>query len=248
MKVLPKNGSSPLTRGKPRPRERNPLPHRLIPAHAGKTAWGGARSGAARAHPRSRGENMSAAIGVQQSAGSSPLTRGKPRAASVRRLRLGLIPAHAGKTAGVRSARAARWAHPRSRGENMMCAIVGFPVEGSSPLTRGKRLKALLHAADRGLIPAHAGKTHGRSQGHLHVGAHPRSRGENAASERRARAWKGSSPLTRGKPLPRRPGARGLGLIPAHAGKTLRTTRDREHAEAHPRSRGENAPRSVPNS
>ena len=50
------------------------------------------------AHPRSRGENHEGTEIVGFIVGSSPLTRGKPRAV----LRLGperrLIPAHAGKT------------------------------------------------------------------------------------------------------------------------------------------------------
>ena len=51
-------GSSPLTRGKRSPRATLMVRVRLIPAHAGKTRHphgGGAR---ARAHPRSRGENI----------------------------------------------------------------------------------------------------------------------------------------------------------------------------------------------
>ena len=40
-----------------------------------------------------------------------------------------------------------------------MCAIVGFPVAGSSPLTRGKPLMTDTAGKMPGLIPAHAGKT-----------------------------------------------------------------------------------------
>ena len=51
----------------------------------------------------------------------------------------------------------------------------------------------------------------------------------------------GSSPLTRGK-LSRAIKVETLeGLIPAHAGKTTRTTWQGIHPAAHPRSRGENA-------
>ena len=50
----------------------------------------------------------------------------------------------------------------------------------------------------------------------------------------------GSSPLTRGKRWVF-PGAdSGHGLIPAHAGKTVRLTSRRRQPRAHPRSRGEN--------
>ena len=50
----------------------------------------------------------------------------------------------------------------------------------------------------------------------------------------------GSSPLTRGKPAPRCAGARGRGLIPAHAGKTFDLGICCREVRAHPRSRGEN--------
>ena len=54
-------------------------------------------------------------------------------------------------------------------------------------------------------------------------------------------AWRGSSPLTRGKQnvLPRE-GLHGR-LIPAHAGKTAVRSRLVIFTPAHPRSRGENA-------
>ena len=71
--------------------------------------------------------------------------------------------------------------------------------------------------------------------------AHPRSRGENAFHPAIGYTQTGSSPLTRGKPSRGdRPRAR-CGLIPAHAGKTMRRARIRSSMRAHPRSRGENA-------
>ena len=50
-------GSSPLTRGKPRPSEQPSTRRRLIPAHAGKTRGRRGCSSGGGAHPRSRGEN-----------------------------------------------------------------------------------------------------------------------------------------------------------------------------------------------
>ena len=52
----------------------------------------------------------------------------------------------------------------------------------------------------------------------------------------------GSSPLTRGKRVPRYRRDRDGGLIPAHAGKTSRQKRSPHGDRAHPRSRGENRP------
>ena len=91
-------GSSPLTRGKlnlPLPSRRS---IRLIPAHAGKTADRMANRIYAEAHPRSRGENSSAALASMDACGSSPLTRGKRERAGLLTRPRGLIPAHAGKT------------------------------------------------------------------------------------------------------------------------------------------------------
>ena len=51
----------------------------------------------------------------------------------------------------------------------------------------------------------------------------------------------GSSPLTRGKPSPRREVVDPGRLIPAHAGKTSRRTAASSTSWAHPRSRGENS-------
>ena len=172
-------GSSPLTRGKPLTAGLFRLPIRLIPAHAGKTAALasiGTRHGA---HPRSRGENCGRCVPLGPTGGSSPLTRGKPQGPVMMVALIGLIPAHAGKTPEQPPTRPVPTAHPRSRGEN---SRINGPVpccRGSSPLTRGKPPHPLAHQNDRGLIPAHAGKT-----ASLHclahaIAAHPRSRGEN---------------------------------------------------------------------
>ena len=94
-----------------------------------------------------------------------------------------------------------------------------------------------------GLIPAHAGKTEKMVLMPSHTPAHPRSRGENTGAPSGRVYPPGSSPLTRGKPQrePARPGDNGL--IPAHAGKTIRSWRSRLRSRAHPRSRGENVVR-----
>ncbi len=72
--------------------------------------------------------------------------------------------------------------------------------------------------------------------------AHPRSRGENSTSPSSLRTDSGSSPLTRGKPSLTHQRSSAPGLIPAHAGKTVRPCGPGLCAGAHPRSRGENWP------
>ena len=152
--------------------------------------------------------------------GSSPLTRGKPTVWAWVGLGWRLIPAHAGKTRRRGRSRRARWAHPRSRGENSPFSHIVFGVLGSSPLTRGKlRCQATTPGAV-GLIPAHAGKTNCRVGCVSHFAAHPRSRGENRPAHTNLGPNLGSSPLTRGKHNFARACVIRERLIPAHAGKT----------------------------
>ena len=178
--------------------------------------------------------------------GSSPLTRGKHRLVSASLLRHGLIPAHAGKTEADRCPVVQSWAHPRSRGENLLLVLPSGSIQGSSPLTRGKRRARHSCSARRRLIPAHAGKTRVALNQAPFARAHPRSRGENFVRSRARLIGLGSSPLTRGKL--RRIGVPWCnpGLIPAHAGKTCFWSCLRAVSRAHPRSRGENAGHDTP--
>ena len=132
-----------------------------------------------RAHPRSRGENQWRTPAYGRRDGSSPLTRGKRSIDDDVTDTSGLIPAHAGKTSTGFTTASQAWAHPRSRGENYCAAAVSDAHAGSSPLTRGKRVRS---AAVLVLI-----------------WAHPRSRGENTLDGLVVDLATGSSPLTRGK-------------------------------------------------
>ena len=152
-------GSSPLTRGKPGHGCHDRARFGLIPAHAGKTRPFSTLSVGVRAHPRSRGENARVATPPWMKCGSSPLTRGKPTCGSVSIRPVGLIPAHAGKTAWRAARSSLSAAHPRSRGENIVSGAQPRRGPGSSPLTRGKRGLTALTGLSPGLIPAHAGKT-----------------------------------------------------------------------------------------
>ena len=233
-------GSSPLTRGKPLGLSGPARHHRLIPAHAGKTASRPPPTSTRPAHPRSRGENQRGCGSTGCDGGSSPLTRGKRRRRQGREPGRRLIPAHAGKTANVSILPSHASAHPRSRGENLLGCLPGVPGMGSSPLTRGKLTMSVWNALVSGLIPAHAGKTAPGETYEGSITAHPRSRGENGIQTAVQTVADGSSPLTRGKrPAPARRG-QGHRLIPAHAGKTQLFRGRGGLGPAHPRSRGEN--------
>ena len=235
-------GSSPLTRGKPgRGRLRRHI-HGLIPAHAGKTLPLGGADQAARAHPRSRGENTPTTARPLTVTGSSPLTRGKPITSISRAVRPGLIPAHAGKTDIPDHWQGRRGAHPRSRGENRRRYCIRGPDPVAHPRSRGENRRRSRPATScLWLIPAHAGKTRPKPRGAPRLRAHPRSRGENFIQLRRLKMSAGSSPLTRGKQCSGASRDSNAGLIPAHAGKTRPSSDSSPHSGAHPRSRGENA-------
>ena len=172
-------GSSPLTRGKRPRRDLRARQRGLIPAHAGKTKYAMFASAPLGAHPRSRGENSGVSQAQISRIGSSPLTRGKRGDQEAVRRRRGLIPAHAGKTSNEVIGSPVLRAHPRSRGENCRSIRSVAGVEGSSPLTRGKRVEGGRRQRCQRLIPAHAGKTTHRPQPLTVTSAHPRSRGEN---------------------------------------------------------------------
>ena len=214
------SGSSPLTRGKHIADCAKLHLNGLIPAHAGKTPRRGARRRYRGAHPRSRGKNYERRRSVRGRSGSSPLTREKLDPQSDQRDAHGLIPAHAGKTSSQSVGVLASPDHPRSRGENTSRMTPVRAFAGSSPLTRGKHVDCEQIPRLQGLIPAHAGKTVLLVGGHSPAGAHPRSRGENRSGGRRRRPRWGSSPLTRGKHVEEHRDDIGVGLIPAHAGKT----------------------------
>ena len=152
--------------------------------------------------------------------GSSPLTRGKRIVIKHSCNKHGLIPAHAGKTRGMRAECAVPTAHPRSRGENEIQTHLSEVDGGSSPLTRGKLSFCNVRDVAFRLIPAHAGKTLWSAGKSLIDGAHPRSRGENCGPVHETNGRPGSSPLTRGKRRLDQVDQAGGRLIPAHAGKT----------------------------
>ena len=233
-------GSSPLTRGKPRPTRASRSKRGLIPAHAGKTDDRSSPGSPRRAHPRSRGENLRLYGLGAMNEGSSPLTRGKHMGIERLRTGRGLIPAHAGKTASRPVNELDRWAHPRSRGENFAGGVDFGGAGGSSPLTRGKPSCSSLSRPSTRLIPAHAGKTHLHYTSRSVYRAHPRSRGENHTPRNLIEIPGGSSPLTRGKPRTGGTWTPSRGLIPAHAGKTTIRSARSARPWAHPRSRGEN--------
>ena len=129
-------------------------------------------------------------------------------------------------------------AHPRSRGADLLTPPGERVSLGSSPLARGGLVVDARLPADRGLIPARAGRTPHPYQGHSQTWAHPCSRGADVEVAAHVLLEEGSSPLARGGRRGRRACAARGGLIPARAGRTQTMSRFCFQIRAHPRSRG----------
>ena len=233
-------GSSPRVRGK-RAVDRAPHgPPGLIPARAGKTREAAALIAGSPAHPRACGENFAPPQRHSGSQGSSPRVRGKRKLVVSALADRRLIPARAGKTPACPPGEPGRGAHPRACGENEVAGRGGEVPCGSSPRVRGKPGHLVAGQRSERLIPARAGKTRTPAAPPRHGWAHPRACGENPREEPPPRLSEGSSPRVRGKldaPSTRRTAAR---LIPARAGKTVRSTIPGASHAAHPRACGEN--------
>ena len=151
-------------------------------------------------HPRIRGEHADIIIFRSIAAGSSPHTRGALFRFLDADFHRGIIPAYAGSTPASRRT-SVRWRdHPRIRGEHGQGREEVLFALGSSPHTRGARLRRQCCHPGVGIIPAYAGSTRAAC-GVSFPGS-------------------GSSPHTRGalefslEPVP------GCRIIPAYAGST----------------------------
>ena len=132
---------------------------RIIPALAGNTAFLSRHCFIRGDHPRSRGEYGFYVYFALHGLGSSPLSRGiQPLFKCDSRPR-GIIPALAGNTDSEYRNIVDFGDHPRSRGEYYFNLLILSTIHGSSPLSRGIRLPALLIWQPRRIIPALAGNT-----------------------------------------------------------------------------------------
>ena len=147
--------------------------------------------------------------------------RGKQTKTNTSNAKSGLIPAHAGKTSVVSGDAWPSTAHPRACGENGPPGGAALSQAGSSPRMRGK---------PGFTVPTVFAPV-----------AHPRACGENSLVSNRSLRDMGSSPRMRGKRESFEKRASAPRLIPAHAGKTVRSQPRGCRTRAHPRACGENA-------
>ena len=239
-------GSSPRMRGKHLAAVGDAVAVRIIPAHAGQTAYRSQGPSRPSDHPRACGANEARLASESHAFGSSPRMRGKPAARSRRVMRVRIIPAHAGQTSAAARAGWSRPDHPRACGANVLTLHLHHAASGSSPRMRGKRQMATLMSSTQRIIPAHAGQTSRRNSSCYRQPDHPRACGANEHVRFLVGLRHGSSPRMRGKRYQRPPPPRQRRIIPAHAGQTPpSTTRDICRPD-HPRACGANAARLAP--
>ena len=174
-------GSSPHVRGA---RKDSPLRRchsGIIPACAGSTLTLAVSRSRARDHPRMCGEHLPEPKFKTICAGSSPHVRGAQRQRVAVTADIGIIPACAGSTAGVKYHVSVVWDHPRMCGEHFPDALHGL--------------------VDRGIIPACAGSTREGGSTKTDSRDHPRMCGEHEVVSVDDAALLGSSPHVRGARL-----------------------------------------------
>ena len=154
-------------------------------------------------HPRSCGEYFASLYAPQAPLGSSPLMRGIQNQVDEEMKSLRIIPAHAGNTGTAFRPRFSWKDHPRSCGEYVFLLTLHNHLPGSSPLMRG----ILLFINNKC----------------IQFQDHPRSCGEYLTDGFTATMSIGSSPLMRGILATTFRFTVYLGIIPAHAGNTLKS-------------------------
>ena len=166
--------------------------------------------------------------------------RGKRGLSPHRMYRLGITPAHAGKTTeGTLSAFICR-DHPRACGENKFRLIRFILQSGSPPRMRGKLKITVREALETRITPAHAGKTAHICPTLQQERDHPRGCGENLWVRPFVAGSRGSPPRMRGKLIWNNSTRSNERITPADAGKTPVHKRTGDFALDHPRGCGEN--------
>ena len=104
---------------------------------------------------------------------------------------------------------------------------------------RGKGAKKLNETGQKGITPAHAGKSRPPTHDQLGRQDHPRTCGEKPAARNLPHSPGGSPPHMRGKAQITCPPSTCLGITPAHAGKSCSFVQMAVLIRDHPRTCGE---------
>ena len=191
-------GSSPRMRGTPAFTAPENELMRIIPAHAGNTAFPAWRGSHRSDHPRACGEHGRQCSAVKSPAGSSPRMRGTRVRWRPEPRKRRIIPAHAGNTHPAEKQPYGTADHPRACGEHLWRRHPLPPRGGSSPRMRGTRAGLWLGLRGPRIIPAHAGNTAAIPPAGSRTTDHPRACGEHAVVDMADGHKHGSSPRMRG--------------------------------------------------
>ena len=213
-------GSSPHVRGALTPIAPAKASSGIIPACAGSTDSQVGLLVLRGDHPRMCGEHTYSNIEQSWIEGSSPHVRGAPVDHYSAEGGCGIIPACAGSTGRVESARTGSRDHPRMCGEHSATIADASAVAGSSPHVRGALWWFLGLVCQNGIIPACAGSTNASNRTTASSRDHPRMCGEHSMLMVELLDAQGSSPHVRGALRSQGRDAAGPGIIPACAGST----------------------------
>ena len=110
-------GSPPRMRGEGLGHFADVLELRITPAHAGRSRTARRSPSAAQDHPRACGEKVASTPMTLMCGGSPPRMRGEGLCFALKRAKMGITPAHAGRRALRPHLRQAERDHPRACGE-----------------------------------------------------------------------------------------------------------------------------------
>ena len=152
--------------------------------------------------------------------------------------RRGIIPAHAGLTLEIEHQAAIGRDHPRACGAHSVQVSSLSIGWGSSPRMRGSQMPWAAGPSCAGIIPAHAGLTTRSLTSCTLARDHPRACGAHQSDGKGVPVKKGSSPRMRGSLYASKSWLDDLGIIPAHAGLTVRRYGNAWYSWDHPRACG----------
>ena len=192
----------------------------ITPAHAGKRPDLFRSLSRSWDHPRACGEKNCKLIDCNLLRGSPPRMRGKAEGPWNNMAYQRITPAHAGKRRPRCSIGLQNRDHPRACGEKLVEEINYSTVKGSPPRMRGKERDRSWALFQDGITPAHAGKRQRKHQLPGIIRDHPRACGEKRSALQQKQSQMGSPPRMRGKEHRLTYNFIGIGITPAHAGKS----------------------------
>ena len=186
-----------------------------------------------------RGEQSAEAAQGDISKGSPPLARGTVLSNPIPPVKYGITPACAGNSCGELCRLGCGGDHPRLRGEQPPPTRTPIMASGSPPLARGTEGITRLDYSGLRITPACAGNSQRFNIGRRVARDHPRLRGEQASSWRRAYRTLGSPPLARGTGEKLTGEKAKRRITPACAGNSFHFLFSFPKVRDHPRLRGE---------